>query len=103
MVRGPVIGSEHAGARRAARRVARRTRITGRALGEPVGALAFPGIGLGFLLATGLLGSAALGLFASLAADGTPPPLTYGLGALETTGAVLAVAGLRTLRDAPAR
>ena len=77
------------------------TRLPMIALG--LGALAFPGIGLGFLLATGLLGGAALGLFASLAADGTPPPLTYGLGAPETTGAVLAVAGLRTLRDAPAR
>ena len=49
------------------------------------------------------LGGAVLGRLVSLAADGTPPPLTYGLGALEMTGAVLTVVALRTLRGAPAR
>lgn len=48
------------------------------------------------------LGGAALGRVASLAADGMPRTLALGLGALELLGAVLAIAALRALRDAPA-
>jgi hypothetical protein len=47
-----------------------------------------------------MLGGAALGRVASVAADGLPRPLALGLGALELLGAVLTVVALRALREA---